>query len=150
MVSLPAFPPASGHVTGMPRRHKPDAESNVPIVCLCVTEHVRHTYLGIPERNPDIPRPKEYLGFPRVYPSNYAERAQCQTDRQNKFITQSTCKHDTMRIYSISNRTMDHVQILTMVTEFKYKGRTPEHKARKKKEEKILHYIALYSFSHTS
>ena len=69
MVSLPAFPPANGHVTGMPRRHKPDAESDVPIVCLCITEHVGHTYLGIPERNPGIPRPEEYLGFPRVYPS---------------------------------------------------------------------------------
>ena len=28
--SLPAFA-ANGHVTGMPRRHKPDAESNIPI-----------------------------------------------------------------------------------------------------------------------
>ena len=32
MVSLPALPPAYGHVTGMPRRYKPDGESNVPIV----------------------------------------------------------------------------------------------------------------------
>ena len=30
MASLPAFPPANGNVTGMPRQHKPDAESNIP------------------------------------------------------------------------------------------------------------------------
>ena len=32
MVSLPAFPAANNHVTGMPRRHKLDADSNMPYV----------------------------------------------------------------------------------------------------------------------
>ena len=31
MVSLPAFPSANGHFICMPRRHKPDAESNIPL-----------------------------------------------------------------------------------------------------------------------
>ena len=30
MVSLPAFPPDNGHMTDLPRRHRPDAESNIP------------------------------------------------------------------------------------------------------------------------
>ena len=30
-MSLPAFPPVNGYMTGIPRRHKTYAESNMPI-----------------------------------------------------------------------------------------------------------------------
>ena len=48
MVLLPVFPPANGHVIGMPRRHKPDAESNIPTVKARISMNAVTVYIARP------------------------------------------------------------------------------------------------------